>query len=270
MKKVLVLFDGEHFALSALDFANQLNQSERILLTALFLPPIDYTDTLMLYAGGMAGPLYLPTVITDPDAVKKNEERFKEYCVRNGIEHRVHDEVYRSIPKVIATESRYADLMLMTGDTFYVNLGEETQQEYTEDAIRKAGCPVVVLPAHNTEPQNLVIAYDGSPASVYALKQFTYLLPQLCKLPAMVVYASTKDDEIPDIDYMKELCGRHFTDLSFYKLQADAKRYFNTWVTDRGKAMVIAGSYATSRLFRKQFVDELIKDHKLPVFIAHP
>jgi nucleotide-binding universal stress UspA family protein len=272
MKKVLVLFDGGHTAKGALEFANKLNQQERILLTGLFLPSIDYTDVMLYYAGGMAGPVYIPTVDTDPEAIQKNIAQFKAYCVKHDIEHRVHEEVYDRVKNVIEQESRFADLMLMSGELFYSNLGEETQQEYMEDAMHKAQCPTMVLPENYTMPDNVVIAYDGRDSSVFALKQFTYLLPQLCNLPALMVYANPDNDDIPEMAYAEEWGARHFKDLTLFRLEADAKKYFNTWMMDRGNSMVVTGGYSRggiSQLFRKHFVEDVIKDHKLPVFIAH-
>lgn len=264
------MFDGKHFSKAALEFANHLNRAERILLTGLFLPSIDYTDAMMYYSGGWAWPLYIPSVDTDTIDMEENIERFKQFCIKNDIEHRVHDQINGSLKNGIRLESRYADLMLMNGESFYSNLGELTQQEYRDDVMLKAECPVIVLPEDDAMPQNLVIAYDGSYPSVFALKQFTYVLPGLCKLPATLVYASEKDNDIPDMAYIEELGSRHFEDLTFFKLEVDAKKYFNTWVTDRGKPIVIAGSFSTSRFFKKHFVDDIIKDHRLPVFIAHP
>jgi hypothetical protein len=269
MKKVLILFDGEHFSTAALQFASELNRSEKILLTGLFLPSIDYSDVMLYYAGGISGPVFIPAIDTDPEVMRQNTERFKEYCTKNGIEHRVHDVLYDSIKNLVQMESRYSDLMLLSGGSFYSNLGELTQEEYIEDAMHRAGCPVIVLPEDLKTPQSLIIAYNGSDDSIFAIKQFTYLLPHLCSLPTMVVYASVKNEKIPHIEYMQELCARHFPDITFFKLEADAKHYFNTWMMDRGNAMVISGSYARTALFRKHFVEDIIKDHKLPVFIAH-
>ncbi|MBS1771955.1 MAG: hypothetical protein JST82_03785 [Bacteroidetes bacterium] len=269
MKKVLALFDGFHFSANMLEFANKLNQSGNILLTGLFLPSIDYTDVLLLYAGGMVGPLSIPTVDTDPADIKKNIALFKDYCVRNNIEHRIHDEIYDNVKKVIEQESLFADLMLLDGTSFYSTLGSITQNEYQESIARRAGCPVVIASNNFSEPESIVIAYDGTESSVFALKQFTYLLPELCSLPAVVVYATTDEKNIPDLAGMEELCSRHFKDLTFFKLDADPKRYFNTWMMDRGKAMLITGGYGTGAFMRKHFAEDVIKDHQLPVFIAH-
>ncbi len=272
MKKVLIVFDGGHTSVGALDFAKQLNEKEPILLTGLFLPSIDYTDVMLFYAGGMAGPLYIPTVDTDPQAISKNVLRFKEFCVKHGIEHRIHEQVFDKVLKVIREETRYADMVLLDGKLFYSNLGEITQREYLENTLYRAECPVLVLPENYTPPQNIVISFDGSESSVFAMKQFTYLLPQFCDLPALLVYASPDDTHIPGIGIMEELAARHFKDLTIFRLEADAKKYFNTWMMDRGNSLIITGGYhngGLAQMFRKHFVEDVIKDHKLPVFIAH-
>lgn len=272
MKKVLVAFDGAHFADSALDLAVELNEQEPILLTGMFLPSIDYTNLMIYYAGGIAGPVFPPTLDTDEASIAANITRFKEFCVKNGIEHRVHEQSSGGIIETIGKEARYADLLLLCGDSFYSNLGEQTQDEYLEDTVRIAECPVVILPSVYKKPTDIILAFDGTESSVYAIKQFTYLLPHLSSARATVVYASPEDKPVPDLPFIEELAARHFKDLTFYKLEADAQKYFNTWMMDRGTAMLVTGSFGRTRmssLFKKHFVREVLADHKFPIFVAH-
>lgn len=267
-----MLLDGEHFSKGAFDFARRLNEVQPILLTGIFLPSVDYTEVMVYYLGGMAGPLYMPAAQMDPDAMQKNVQKFKELCVKNNIEHRVHTSIMGSIIDGVKKETRYADLLLVSSETFYSNLGRLSQEEYLNDTMHHAECPVIVLPEHYNFPQSAILAYDGGESSVFAIKQFAYLFPELAQLSTVVVYASDKDDKLPDMPYIEELAARHFNDLSFLKLDANAKKYFNTWLADRGSALLVTGSYGRSSLsefFHKNFVAETISDHKLPIFIAH-
>ena len=77
---------------------------------------------------------------------------------------------------------------------------------------------------------------------------------------------------MPDEVYVEELLARHYNQLTIFKLDVEPDEYFSTWLSNKKQAMLIAGSYGRSGLseiFRKSFITEAIKAHKLPIFIAH-
>ena len=272
MKKLLCVFDGAHFSNGTVVFAAQLNDPEPILLTGFFLSSVDYADAMVYYLGGLAAPMSLPASKSETEAIKSNIQLFKTYCVKNTIEHRVHWNGDINGLELLRKETRYADLLILSSDLFYSNLGKGLQQEYMHDIIHKAECPVVVVPEIYSFPQSVIIAYDGSASSVFALKQFAYLFPQLSENQTLVIYASPADNNIPDLPYLEELAARHFKNLSFYKLGVDPKKYFNAWITEQGNSILVTGAYGRSilsELLTNNFADEIIKEKKIPVFIAH-
>ncbi|HZJ61462.1 MAG TPA: hypothetical protein VFD24_14335, partial [Chitinophagaceae bacterium] len=122
-------------------------------------------------------------------------------------------------------------------------------------------------------PQSNILAYNGSQDSVFAIKQFAYLFPELCGNKTLLIYA--KDDtskELPDEAYIEELTARHFPDLSLLKLKIDSKKFVETWMAGEKASILISGAFNRSifsLMFRKSFVTDIIKDHKIPVFNAH-
>lgn len=271
MKKVLAVFDGAHFSESSLRFISRLNELSPVLLTGIFLPSIDYTDVMVYYLS-MSAPLYYPDVIDDESAIKTNIKKFEAYCIQHNIEYRIHSDYQVKALPAIKKETRYADLLVLSSELFYENLGEISQKEYLKDTLHKAECPIILVPESYAFPQSIIIAYDGSETAVFALKQFSYLFPELSNLSTVVVYASTNNDSIPDLAYMKELAARHFKDVSFYKLEAEPKKYFATWIADKGDALLVNGAFGRnsfSELLHKNFSWQVIKDHKLPIFMAH-
>lgn len=272
MKKVLIVFDGWHFSEGAINFAKRLNDTGPILLTGIFLPSVDYSDAMIYYVGGMVGPIYTPVIDLDPTVKEKNIQKFRQLCLQYGIEHRVHDLSGGSVLADLSKETRYADLMLLSSELFYENLGEDTSDEYIEETLHRAECPVVLVPEQYDFPLNSIIAFDGSRSSVFALKQFAYLFPQFSNKPALLVHASAKNAEIPDLPYIEEYAARHFSELIIFGLDADPKKYFNTWLSTRNNTILVAGSFGRSdisELFRKNFISDVLKEHRLPIFIAH-
>jgi nucleotide-binding universal stress UspA family protein len=271
MKKVLAVFDGAHFSESSLQFISRLNELSPVLLTGVFLPSIDYSDVMVYYLS-MSGPLYYPEIVNDQPAMDANIRKFEAYCQKHHIEYRIHSDAEAKALPAIQKETRYADLLVLSNELFYENLGEISQKEYLKGTLHKTECPIILVPEEYRFPKSVIIAYDGSETSVFAMKQFAYLFPELANLSTLVVYATTGEEAMPDMPYMKELTARHFKDVSFYKLEADPKRYFSTWVADKGDALLVSGSFGRSgfsELLHQNFSWQVIRDHKLPVFMAH-
>lgn len=169
-------------------------------------------------------------------------------------------------------ETRFADLLIIGGEVFYKDLGGKPNT-YLKTILHDAECPVVVVPEEYEYPEKIVLAYDGSESSVYAIKQFSYLFPVLSHKKTVLVYADENDKiEFPDQDYLEELAARHYPDLAFFKLETNPYRGVKEWLEGRKATLLVSGSYGRSgfsQLFRKSFINDLILEHKIPVFVTH-
>ncbi|SHN28609.1 universal stress protein [Chitinophaga sp. CF418] len=272
MRKILLSFDGTHYSKGAFDFARRMNDEEPILLTGAFLPQVDFANSWSYANGG--GSVYIPLIEGyDADVVAANIAKFEEDCVRHNIEHRVHRDFSSFALPELQKESRYADLMILGSQRFYENLGLESPNEYLRDALHDAECPVLITPEEFDYPESIVLAFDGSRSSVYAIKQFAYLFPELCRNRSIVVYATKKEGgNIPDEDYIKELAARHFSNLTFYELEANPRDSFSTWITDQDRPILVSGAFGRSgfsQIFKRSFASDVIAENRFPVFIAH-
>ena len=128
------------------------------------------------------------------------------------------------------------------------------------------------MPQNFDFPDNVILTYDGSESSIYAIKQFSYVLSEFCNKEAVIAYEGKKDEEdLPDKILIHELAARHFNALSFLKFGKDNFK-FSSWINERKGALLVTGSYGRSgfsELLRKSFAGEIIRKHQLPVFIAH-
>ena len=273
MKKVIIPFDGAHFSKGAIDFAIALNQFEPILLSGVFLPQLDYAN-LWAFSGGMAGPVLVPYVEdADIELIEKNIERFTCACEKNDIEYRVHKNIYEASIPELRYESRFADLLIIGSEAFYENMGTNPNP-YLKDTLRQAECPAVIVPESFTFPESVVLSYDGSESSVYAIKQFAYLFPQLTNKSTLLVTASENgtEQEFPEESNIEELAARHFSDLTLMRVQLEPRKYFSTWLMYRKSAVLVSGSFgrsAFSEFFSKSFISDVISTHRIPVFLAH-
>ena len=81
-----------------------------------------------------------------------------------------------------------------------------------------------------------------------------------------------KHNDFPEKERVIELVTQHYKNLTLYQELADSKEYFKTWVNSQKGSILVSGSFsrsAISEFFNKSFVIDILKDHKLPVFIAH-
>ncbi|MCP9753153.1 universal stress protein [Ferruginibacter sp. HRS2-29] len=271
MKKILLAFDETNFSEGAFDFARRLNELSPVLLTAVFLPQAQIANAWSYAAGGSVSVPLLEG--DDADKIEKNIARFKELCQSHRIDYRVHKDYFDLAIPALKKESRFADLVILGSEAFYSGFSKQDQQQYLEQVLHDLWCPVIVVPEKYSFPQSVTLTYDASTSSIFAIKQFAYLFPELCNCDVMLVHVTGDETKsLPEMQQMEELAGRHFPNLSMLNLQLNTKALFNTWLSERRSSILVCGSYGRSgisQLFKKSFITEIIDEHALPVFIAH-
>ena len=269
MKKVIVAFEGTTFSEGAIEFARKLNEINPILLTGLFLPQ-SYLASLWSYASS-DDTSDTPLIEEESSTmITNNIRQFEKMCQTNKINYKIHKDFYDLALPELKTESMFADLLILSSEKFYEAAGSD-QDEYLETALTSIKCPVVVVPEHFTFPDSNLLTYDGKDDSIFAIKQFAYILPELSGNRSLVVFASTEKN-IPEIKALEELTQSHFKNVSFEILDFDPKKFLSTWLSEQRSSIVVCGSYGRSGLsqfFKKSIMKQVIYEHKLPVFIAH-
>lgn len=273
MKKIVLVFDGTNFSEGAFEFVKKMNEKSPVLVTGVFLPQAQLAN-LWSYANSASAPLFVPLLESDEaEEIAENIAKFENTCKKNGIEYRTHKDFFDFGLSDLKKETRFADLIVIGSERFYEGGGIKEPNEYLKNLLHDAECPVVVVPENFLFPENNILAYDGSDSSVFAIKQFAYLFPDFEKNPTLLVYAREEDNKkIPEELYIEELAARHFPDLTIMKLELDPKKYFATWISEKKNSILVSGSFGRPLLsvaFKKSFISQVIKEHKLPVFITH-
>ena len=272
MKKIVIPFDGGHFSKGAFSFVSSLHEMKPVLLTGIFLPEVDYAR-FFFFPTAFAAPAYIPGIEDfEEEKVDTNVEQFAQACQRNFIEYRVHKDLLDSSIPQLTKETRFADVMIIGSETFYTNGIVNGSIEYLKDALHTTECPVIIVPEKFNFPSNIILAYDGSASSVYAIKQFGNLFPELCNLKTILVYAGDEKHNLPDQVLIEELAARHFENLTITKLNSDHKNEINNWLSEHKDSLLVSGSFGrsgVSEIFSRSFIIDIIKEHTTPVFIAH-
>src|SRR5215213_7726270 len=185
MKKIIIVFESTRFATSSLNFAVWLNSLQPVLITGVFLPQTDMASIWSRAGGEGTGNNFIPLIEeVDAEVIQRNIETFSKLCRKNEIEFSIHKDVMDFALPQLKMETRFADLLLIESETFYGNVEPDGRTSYLHEAISQSECPIVVIPEKTVVPRSLVLAYDGSRSSVYAIKQFAYLFPEMTSLPA--------------------------------------------------------------------------------------
>ena len=273
MKRILLAFDAQHFSEAVFEFAKELNLQQPIHVTGVFLPTIDYVELLYSYGGVLSGPMYVTEVVkTDTEVLKKHVTRFKSLCDENGIKYDVKIGEDKQVTAYVADHTRFADMLVLSSKSLYNNLGDNTREEYIADVMHKSECPVVLIPDNYKRPDSVVIAYDGSEQSVFAVKQFIYQLPHFTRNVALFAFFEKGTHDIPYRDAVEQYASLHFKEAHFYKLKLDSKEEMEKWLEHNGHTILVAGAHSRSMLsemFKGSFINEIVHQHKIPVFIAH-
>jgi hypothetical protein len=271
MKKFLLPLEGKHYPQELLDFVATMQPVTPASLTAAFVPQSDYTAMLELREG--AKPPTRSFGKDDERTLGYFSRRLERFCDDFGIRLKIHvDKEDFSIPS-LHKESRYADLMLVSSRHFFAELDADQPNAWMKVMLHRSECPVLLLPDQATLPGELIFAYDGSAASTFAIRQFAYLFPEFCRIPATLVYVNDDPDaKIPDEAAIRELCSLHFKKFRVLRLQMKTEEFYHTWLGMLRNPWLITGSFgrsALSQLFSASFSAELILQHRIPVFIAH-
>jgi hypothetical protein len=273
MKKIVLAFNGENFPDAALEFAVRLNEVQPVLLTGVFIPQATYSY-LWTPAAAASGPLYHPLLEeVDSGKVDENIQKFESVCKGHNLKYRARKDVYDFALPELVRETRFADLLILDSQKFNESISKEEQSSHLKDLLQETECPVLVVSEKFQYPQKNVLAYDGSNSSVYAIKQFAYLFPELANNETLLVFSKNQEEvALPDEELIYELVSHHFKNVLTLTLTINPKKYFSAWLSEQSPPILVSGSFGRSRvsqLFRKSFVTDVIAEHQLPVFIAH-
>lgn len=277
MKKIVAAFDGLKYSESTRDFAIYVAKQTNTHLVGVFMDDPTYTSYKIYELIAKEG--------VPEDKLKKLEAKdkvvrdaaaddFTKACTQSELEFSIHRDRDIAIQE-LKHESIYADLLIIDSKETLTHYTEKLPTRFIRELLSDTQCPVVIVPQKYKSIQKIILLYDGEPSSVHAIKMFSYLLPQLKYLETEVlsVNSITTSLHLPDNKLMKEFMKRHFPKAKYTVMKgwAEDEIIKNLKKQDEA-ALVVLGAYrrgTVSRLFRESMADVLMRDVKLPLFIAH-
>ena len=269
MLKVSIQLDGGHFSKGAFNFAKQLNNVTSISLTASLLRQSNFVN--------LWNPAPLVGIPASPfqnehALEKETKERFEAACEESHLHYTIHNYKHTIGFPALQRQTRYSDILLVGSELFFTNVSDKLPNEYLRDLLHIAECPVIIVPESFQLPSMIVLAYDGSESSVFAIRQFAALLPGFADIRTILAFAGDETDDIPDLDYIKDFAGCHFNNFGWVKVNERGRKGFSNWLSGIENPMVVSGSFGRADLYqsiKKSFVTDVIHAHSAIVFIAH-
>jgi nucleotide-binding universal stress UspA family protein len=277
MKKIIAAFDGLKYSESTRDYAIYLAKQTNTHLVGVFLDDPIYTSykiyDLVVKQGATEDKLR-KFEAKDKATRDAAAENFEKACQQSGIEYTVHHDRKTAI-QALKHESIYADLLVIDSKETLTHYTEKLPTRFIRDLLGDAQCPVLMVSQKYKPIQKIILLYDGEPSSVHAIKMFSYLLPQLKHLDTEIISVNPVNAtlHLPDNKLMKEFMKRHYPKAKYTVMKGWAEDEIIKHLKQaQENSLVVLGAYrrgTVSRWFRESMADILMKEVKLPLFIAH-
>jgi nucleotide-binding universal stress UspA family protein len=274
MKKMIVALDGLKYSESAAAYAIYLAKQSNSFLAGIFLDDFTYHSYRVYDLIESSGEEKEILEETDRGVRAEAVERFETACQDAGISYVVHHDQSIALQELLH-ESIYADLMVVDSKETLTHYNEKAPTRFIRDLLAETQCPVIVVPSEYKPIDKVMLLFDGSPSSVYAIKMFSYAFPVLKHLDTEVL--TVKDPgssaQLPDTRLLKEFMRQHYPKATYTVLKGHAEKEITEYLKKQfSYTLVILGAYQrgmVSRLLKTSMADVLIRELKQPLFIAH-
>lgn len=273
MKKIIAALDGLRLSQATIQTATTLAAALPAHLVGVFLD--DFTrNSFSVYEAiedGEFSEKRLKKLAEKDKQIRDHAVReFETACQDKGIQYSVHRDKSIAIQDLLR-ESIYADLLIINAHESFSRLEEPAPTRFLRDLLSDVQCPVLITPENYAPFEKVIMLYDGAPASVFAIKMFTHIMPG--NLPVEVISVTENDLHLPENRLMKEFMKRHCPHAMYTVLKGDAENeILHRLLTEGPRSLVVLGAYqrsAVSRWFKASMADVLIKAVACPLFIAH-
>ena len=274
--KILAAFDGVKYSEGASKYAIEIAKLTDSMLVGVFIQDMRYIN--FTYAYTWDQPFVDMSAIEESqkqerEKIDLNIKLFHRACEEKGVKHKVH--LDKGVPlQELMHESAFSDLIIIDSHTSFFTIGNNSPSPFLKDFLADSHCPVLIVPHTYTFFDNAVLCYDGTPSSIYAIKQFSYIFNNTGDLKTTVVSVNEKPgNHLKDVHNLKDLVHLHFKGAEFEVLSGDANDELIKYLqVNGGHSIVVMGAYgrnAISRLFHQSLSNKVIKELNTPVFITH-
>jgi nucleotide-binding universal stress UspA family protein len=279
MNKVIAAFDGLKISDSTIAYSIYLSKYFSAHIVAAFLADIVYHGR---EENGFGQP-YEENDWTGIETYIKKEELIRKEAIKKvqqrldaeGVHYNIHRDEQIAIQSLIK-ESHFADMILIDCNESFSTWDKSKPSRFIRNLLADADCPLMIVPKEAKPIEKFVFAYDGSPASVYAIRHFTYLFHVLPTQQVEIMMVTTEEHSthFPEHELLKELLKRRYKVVaqSLIRSEYPADAMADYFLSEKKNCMVVLGAYqrsSFSRWLQQSTADILIEKLEIPLFIAH-
>jgi hypothetical protein len=278
MEKILLAVDAIHPDRNSLDFSCYLGRLTKSAITGVFLENLAIGQRLELQNNYSSE--YAAVRSWDPsqeyiaqlEFIEKNIFLFKEGCSNREVCYKVHRD--RGVPtQELIEETRFADLLVVDPTTSFSKRFESPPTSFIRNLLKKSECPVIIAPESFEAIDEIVFSYNLSASSMFAIKHFTYLFPQLHDKKIRVLQINREGEWLGTEKYkLKEWLKCYYANFFFEAIKGDMEIELFDYLLKRKNALLVMGAVgrnAVSRFFSRNPAESLIQTVSQPIFIAH-
>jgi hypothetical protein len=274
MERILVLIDPSGLERETMEFACYIANLTQSKVTGLFYNPEMKKQPAT--AGEIRRGSYFEEQSGKPDNGQYHLQELKTAFTRFCDNHQLltkPDVIEVKHLEDIYLQSRFADLLILTPD--YGAKPDESilASENILNVLKHAECPVFVAPLTAKEPSEIVFTYDGSASSVFAIKQFTQLFPQLSDLVVTLLEIKSENSNTVDFrENINEYLQTHYRYVSQLVLKGDPQDELFSFLIDKKQMYIVMGAFGKHfmhSILHRSTATLLLKTTALPVFISH-
>lgn len=277
MKKIIAAFDGLKYSSSTQDYAIEISNITKSHLFGIFLDDstrTSYTIYDLLGKEGVSENKLKKLIGNDDETRKKSVELFKQACQDAQLNFSIqHDK--NIAYKEIIHESLYSDLLILNSKETFTNYEEKTPSRFIKNILEDIQCPVILVPEKFNVIEKIILLYDGTPASIFAIKMFNYIFPKTSFKNIELLSIKKMEDNlhIADNSYIKSLLKHYYKNITYTVLKGIAEEEIIHHLKDEKlNSMFVLGAYQRgilSRWLKISLADILMNELNSPLFIAH-
>ncbi|MBK9328867.1 MAG: universal stress protein [Sphingobacteriales bacterium] len=278
MKKVIVAIDSITYNEYALEHAINIAKQSGGMVLGIFLHDMSY-----IYDDLPGVFTLVPTQYTniinrqkaDSEKLELNLKLFNERCKKENVRHKAHIHDGTDIVDFLIRETVFADLLVLDEHMSFTYVNAHQLSNFVVDILEDAHCPVLVVPNKPQQIDNVFLCYDGTPASVHAIKMYSYVFPEWASKPTTLVsFSDASSDHLSHSENIKDLLHQHFLnlkiDLEHNSRLGDA--LYSYFKLNEENGFIVMGAFgrsAFSRLLKKSMANTILKEVRVPILISH-
>ena len=280
MEKILLAVNSHQIDTNTTNFACYIAKITNSKLTALLLRE---REPELISADRLNNSFYkkvMDVSVSDRKYIQMDLDQevrfFLKTCEKNGVQGEVilkreNYEDNDSPADEAIRASRFADLLILDAETSFDNEIEPLPTAFVKKVISDSECPVLIAPTSFDRIDDIVFCYDGSRSSVFAIKQFTYVFPELLGKNVIVLEVGSENKTKHKEQISSWLRG-NYNKIEFHELEGVPSEELFKYFFMKKNLFVVMGAYGRSdisNLFRKSSADLLVRTIDLPLFISH-